>query len=59
MVDMTRLEQEHLGVLNLDAKNRLAGEEALCISNVNTTVVRISKVLCSAIQKNSPVPPFV
>lgn len=54
MAEMQNLEQEHLTVLLLDTKNHLmTAPITIYIGNVNTSVIRISEVLRSAIRWNA------
>jgi DNA repair protein RadC len=53
LVDMSTHEQEHMGVLLLDTRNRVLGLPAtIYIGNLNTAVVRIDELFREAIRQN-------
>ena len=52
--DMHGLDQEHLVVITLDAKNRVLCQETLYIGNVNTSIIRIAEIFRLAIRQNAP-----
>ena len=51
--EMCLLDQEHLRVMLLDTKNRVAGVSEIYIGNVNLSVVRAAEVFRPAIRQNS------
>jgi DNA repair protein RadC len=51
---MDALDQEHLVVISLDAKNRVLSQETLYIGNVNTSIIRIAEIFRLAIRQNAP-----
>jgi DNA repair protein RadC len=52
--EMDALDQEHLVVITLDAKNRVLCQETLYIGNVNTSIIRIAEIFRLAIRQNAP-----
>jgi DNA repair protein RadC len=52
--EMDALDQEHLVVISLDAKNRVLSQETLYIGNVNTSIIRIAEIFRLAIRQNAP-----
>jgi DNA repair protein RadC len=52
--EMDALEQEHLVVITLDAKNRVISQETLYIGNVNTSIIRIGEIFRLTIRQNAP-----
>ena len=52
--EMALLDQEHLRVLLLNAKNEIMSTHALYIGSVDSANVRVSEVLRPAIRENSP-----
>jgi len=51
---MATLEQEHLRVLLLNARNQVLSIQEIYIGNVNTAVVRPAEVLRPAVRENAP-----
>jgi DNA repair protein RadC len=54
LYELDALDQEHLVVMSLDAKNRVLSQETLYVGNVNTSVIRISEIFRLAIRQNAP-----
>ena len=50
---MDALDQEHLVVISLDARNRVLAQETLYIGNVNTGIIRIAEIFRLPIRQNS------
>lgn len=52
--DMAQLQQEHLRVICLNARNRVVHKEDIYRGNVNTTIIRGAEVFRPAIIRNAP-----
>jgi len=52
LLEMGLLEQEHLRVLLLDAKNYLMGVSTVYVGNVNTSLIRVGEVFRDAVRNN-------
>ena len=51
---MSVLDQEHLRVLLLNTRNEVLGIQEIYVGNVNSSVIRASKVFRPAVQANAP-----
>ena len=54
LLEMGLLEQEHLRVLLLDAKNCVVDIPTVYVGNVNTSVIRVGEIFRDAIRNNCP-----
>ena len=54
LAEMSVLDQEHLRVLLLNARNGVLGIQEIYVGNVNSSVVRAAEVFLPAVQANAP-----